>query len=104
MYIYIVLMLVFAVIPSVILLYILRDKIVFKNLAIALVVLFFIGVVWDQISVRLGIWTFSEDKIVGNLFGIPIEEYLFFIFVPLLVISVYTLINKIMKKYTFINF
>jgi len=98
MYIYIVLMLVFAVIPSVILLYILRDKIVFKNLAIALVVLFFIGVVWDQISVRLGIWTFSEDKIVGNLFGIPIEEYLFFIFVPLLVISVYTLINKIMKK------
>ena len=91
-------MLIFAVIPSVILLYLLRDKIVFKNLAIALVILFFIGVIWDQISVRLGIWSFSDDKIVGNLFGIPIEEYLFFIFVPLLVISVYTLINKIMKK------
>jgi len=98
MYIYIILMLIFAVIPSVILLYLLRDKIVFKNLAIALVILFFIGVIWDQISVRLGIWSFSDDKIVGNLFGIPIEEYLFFIFVPLLVISVYTLINKIMKK------
>ena len=91
-------MLVFAVIPSIILLYILRDRIILKNLAIALVILFFIGVVWDQISVKLGIWTFSDDKIVGNLFGIPIEEYLFFIFVPLLVIAVYTLINKIMKK------
>ena len=91
-------MLIFAVIPSIILLYVLRDRIVLKNLAIALVILFFIGVIWDQISVRLGIWTFSDDKIVGNLFGIPIEEYLFFIFVPLLVIAVYTLINKIMKK------
>jgi lycopene cyclase domain-containing protein len=98
MYIYIALMFIFAVIPSIILLYILRDRIVLKNLAIALVILFFIGVIWDQISVRLGIWTFSNDKIVGNLFGIPIEEYLFFIFVPLLVIAVYTLINKIMKK------
>jgi len=98
MYIYIALMLVFAVIPSIILLYVLRDRIVLKNLAIALVILFFIGVVWDQISVKLGIWNFSDDKIVGNLFGIPIEEYLFFIFVPLLVIAVYTLINKIMKK------
>jgi len=98
MYIYIALMLIFAVIPSIILLYILRDRIVLKNLAIALVILFFIGVIWDQISVKLGIWTFSDDKIVGNLFGIPIEEYLFFIFVPLLVIAVYTLINKIMKK------
>jgi len=98
MYTYIALMLIFAVIPSIILLYILRDRIVLKNLAVALVVLFFIGVIWDQISVRLGIWAFSDDKIVGNLFGIPIEEYLFFIFVPLLVIAVYTLINKIMKK------
>ncbi|MCX6667278.1 MAG: lycopene cyclase domain-containing protein [Euryarchaeota archaeon] len=98
MYIYITLMLIFAVIPSIILLYILRDRIVLKNLAIALVILFFIGVIWDQISVKLGIWTFSDDKIAGNLFGIPIEEYLFFIFVPLLVIAVYTLINKIMKK------
>ena len=98
MYIYIALMLVFAVIPSIILLYVLRDRIVLKNLAIALFILFFIGVIWDQISVKLGIWNFSDDKIVGNLFGIPIEEYLFFIFVPLLVIAVYTLINKIMKK------
>ena len=98
MYLYITLMLIFAVIPSIILLYILRDKIVFKNLAVSLIILFFIGVIWDQISVKLGIWYFSQDKIVGNLFGIPAEEYLFFIFVPLLVIAVYTLINKIMKK------
>ncbi|MCK4996305.1 MAG: lycopene cyclase domain-containing protein, partial [Thermoplasmatales archaeon] len=69
---YIGLMLVFAIIPSLILLYLLRDRIKLKNLAIALFLLFIVGVIWDQISVRLGIWSFSQDKILGNLFGIPI--------------------------------
>jgi len=91
-------MIVFAIVPSLVLLYILRDRINFKNLGISLLILFIIGVIWDQISVRMGIWSFSQDKIVGNLFGMPVEEYLFMIFVPLLVITVYTLINKIMKK------
>jgi len=98
MYYYIILMTIFAVIPSIILLFILRNKINLKNLAISLFILFIIGVVWDQISVRMGIWSFSDEKIIGNLFGIPIEEYIFFIFVPLLVITVYTLINKINEK------
>ena len=98
MYLYILLMIVFAVVPSLVLLYILRDRINFKNLGISLLILFIIGVIWDQISIRMGIWSFSQDKIVGNLFGMPIEEYLFMVFVPLLVIAVYTLVNKIMKK------
>ena len=98
MYHYIVIMAIFAIIPSLILLYLLRDRINFKNLTITLFILFVIGVVWDQLSVRLGIWSFSDDKIIGNLFGIPIEEYLFIIFVPLLVITVYTLVNKSVKK------
>ncbi|OGS40361.1 MAG: hypothetical protein A3K77_05500 [Euryarchaeota archaeon RBG_13_31_8] len=98
MYYYIILMTIFAVIPSLILLYILRNRINLRNLGISLFILFIIGVLWDQLSVRLGIWSFSDEKIVGNLFGIPIEEYIFFIFVPLLVITVYTLINKINEK------
>ena len=97
-YSYIGLMLIFTIIPSVILLYLLRDRINFKNLVTSLFILFIIGVIWDQISVRLGIWSFSKNKIIGNLFGIPIEEYIFIIFVPLLVIMVYTLVNKITKK------
>ena len=98
MYLYILLMIFFAVVPSLVLLYILRDRINFKNLGISLFILFIIGVIWDQISVRMGIWSFSQDVIVGNLFGMPVEEYIFMVFVPLLVITVYTLVNKIMKK------
>lgn len=97
-YTYIGLMLLFAIIPSIILAYLLRDKIKFKNLIITLLILFIIGVIWDQISVRIGIWSFSQDKILGNLFGIPIEEYIFVIFVPLLSISVYMLVKKIFEK------
>ena len=97
-YYYIILMLIFAIIPSIILLIILRDKINLKNLTLSLFILFIIGFTWDQISVRLGIWSFSEDKIIGNLFGIPIEEYIFIIFIPLLVITAYTFVNKIMKN------
>ena len=98
MYHYIVLMLIFAIIPSLILLYFLRKEINFKNLGVTLLILFIIGVIWDQISVRTGIWFFAQDKILGNLFGIPIEEYLFIIFVPLLVVTFYTFINTKMKK------
>lgn len=98
MYEYIVLMILFAVIPSLLLLYLLREKINFKSLAISLVILFFLGIIWDFISVNIGIWSFSQNKIIGNLFGMPIEEYLFMIFVPLVVITVYTAVNKILKK------
>ncbi|KYK23005.1 hypothetical protein AYK21_03200 [Thermoplasmatales archaeon SG8-52-2] len=97
-YFYILLMLVFAVIPSIILVFLLRDRIKLKNLSISIFILFIIGVIWDQISVRLGIWSFSQEKIIGNLFGIPIEEYIFIIFVPILSISIFTFVNKINEK------
>ena len=97
-YYYLLLMLFFALIPSIILLFVLRKKIKIKSLALSLFILFIIGVIWDQISVRLGIWSFSEDKIIGNLFGIPIEEYIFVIFVPLLVITVYSLVIEKIEK------
>jgi len=44
----------------------------------------------------MGLWSFSQKEIVGALFGLPIEEYLFFIFVPLLSINIYLLIEKIL--------
>jgi lycopene cyclase domain-containing protein len=98
MYEYVLLMIIFAITPSLILLYLFRDKINIKILAITLFTLFILGIIWDFISVKLGIWNFTEDKIIGILFGMPIEEYLFMIFVPLLVITVYTAIETILKR------
>jgi len=44
----------------------------------------------------MGLWSFSQNEILGLLFGLPIEEYLFFLFVPLLSINIYLLIEKIL--------
>jgi hypothetical protein len=46
---------------------------------------------------------FSQDEIVGNLFGLPIEEYLFFLFVPLLSINIYLFVEEILSKSKKVN-
>jgi lycopene cyclase domain-containing protein len=98
MYLYLLLLVIFVVIPNIILLYLNRKNFTAKVLLFSLGVLFLIGVVWDQISVRLGIWSFSSDKIVGLVVGLPVEEYLFFVFVPLLAINIFVLIDRIGDK------
>jgi lycopene cyclase domain-containing protein len=90
-------MTIFAVIPSLVLLYVNRKYINFKHLLISLSILFVLGIIWDMISVRSGIWHFSQNEIIGNFFGMPIEEYLFMIFVPLFVINVYIFVKNHIK-------
>ena len=95
---YIVLLTLFVGVPNIILLYLNRQRLHARTLLPALLVLFIIAIIWDQISVRLGIWSFSQDEIVGSFLGLPIEEYLFFIFVPLLSINIYLLVENVWKK------
>lgn len=98
MYLYIQLLCIFVLVPNIILLYLNRKRIHLKTLGIALVLLFIIAVVWDQLSVRMGLWVFSQDEMIGNLFGLPIEEYLFFLFVPLLCINIYILVEALIMR------
>jgi lycopene cyclase domain-containing protein len=98
MYRYIVLLTVFVVLPNIILLYLNKKQLHVRTLLLSLLILFLIAIIWDQISVRLGIWSFSQEEIVGSFLGLPIEEYLFFIFVPLLSINIYLLIVTAWKK------
>jgi lycopene cyclase domain-containing protein len=98
MYLYLALLTVFVVVPNVILVYLNRRRLRVRTLLPALLILFIIAIIWDQVSVRLGIWSFSQKEIVGSFLGLPIEEYLFFIFVPLLSINVYLLVETAWKK------
>lgn len=98
MYLYIELLTVFVVVPNIILFYLNRKQLHVKTLLASLLILFIIAIVWDQISVRLGIWSFSQNEIVGSFLGLPVEEYLFFIFVPLLSINIYLLVEKAWKR------
>jgi lycopene cyclase domain-containing protein len=96
MYLYFQLLCIFVILPNIILFYLNRKKIHLKTLLLSLFILFLIAILWDQLSVRMGLWSFSQNEILGSLFGLPIDEYLFFIFVPLLSINIYLLIEKIL--------
>ena len=42
-----------------------------------------IFIIWDIIFTRAGVWSFNQEYICGiSYFGLPIEEYLFFICIP----------------------
>ena len=98
MYLYIGLLTVFVVVPNIILSYLNRKRLRPKTVLLSLLCLFVIAIIWDQISVRLGIWSFSQTEIASSFLGLPIEEYLFFIFVPLLSINIFLLVENTGKK------
>lgn len=61
----------------------------------------FVG--WDAYAIAQGHWFFDRDQILGIFgpFGIPLEEYLFFIVVPLaalLTIEAVTTVKPHWKK------
>jgi len=72
------------------------EKIHLKTLLLSLFILFLIAILWVQLSVRMENWSFLQNKMIESLFELPIEEYLFFIFVPALSINIYLLIEKIL--------
>jgi len=56
--------------------------------AMLLPALFFL--VWDELKTRAGVWSFSDEHIVGiKLLSLPIEEVLFFFVVPYCCVFIY---------------
>ena len=54
-------------------------KLLFPSIGIMMLVF----IPWDIWFTKLGVWSFSDNFIIGyKLFYLPIEEWLFFIFIP----------------------
>ena len=52
--------------------------------------------IWDVIFTKYGIWGFNTDYLCGiQLFGLPLEEYLFFICIPYACIFTYFSLKKL---------
>ena len=48
---------------------------------------------WDNYLVREGVWGYGEDRVIGTIGYVPIEEYIFFLLQPLLAgLWLYTLL------------
>jgi lycopene cyclase domain-containing protein len=54
-------------------------------------------IAWDAYAVRLGHWFFDRKQIVGIFgpFNIPLEEYLFFIVVPMAALMTIEAVTKV---------
>ena len=59
-------------------------------------------IIWDHIFTKHGFWGFSNDYTLGiDLFGLPIEEYLFFIVVPFACTFIYEVCRYFFRNVSF---
>ena len=56
-------------------------------------------IVWDVIATKRGDWAFSPEHLIGfYIFGLPLEEILFFITVPYACIFIYETVSFYVKE------
>jgi lycopene cyclase domain-containing protein len=56
----------------------------FRRLALAVLPVAFVFTLWDWYAVSRGHWSFAPSRVTGwKVFGLPVEELLFFCVVPL---------------------
>lgn len=69
------------------------------TLVIVVLLSFIIHVPWDVYAVYTNIWSFPNDKNLGiNIVNLPLEEYLYTLFVPLLGASIALVAKYKMNK------
>jgi lycopene cyclase domain-containing protein len=54
-----------------------------RGVAILAVIAFIWTAPWDNFLIASGVWDSPSDRIIGRVFYVPIEEYAFFILMPL---------------------
>lgn len=70
-----------------------------KHLFPSLLITGIFFLVWDYFKTRFGVWSFSETYTMGlRFFGMPLEEYLFFLTVPYACIFIYETAALFIKK------
>lgn len=56
-------------------------------------------IVWDTLFTAIGVWSFNSKYILGIfIFYLPLEEYLFFLFVPFSCLFIYEVMNYFFKN------
>jgi lycopene cyclase domain-containing protein len=56
-------------------------------------------IAWDSLFARIGIWGFNPGYLVGiDVFGLPLEEVLFFVTVPYACVFIYEVLNAYVRR------
>jgi lycopene cyclase domain-containing protein len=73
-----------------------------KPLILSIIIVGGIFVIWDSIFTSFEIWSFNKEHVIGlKIFGLPVEEILFFITVPYSCIFIYESLEYFLKDKEF---
>lgn len=72
-----------------------------KRVALAIAPVTFLFIAWDKYAIANGHWYFDKEQILGiyGPFGIPLEEYLFFIVVPIAALMTIEAVRTVKKHW-----
>ena len=102
---YISILTIFAIVPSLFFLFFVHNVIDWKAFIVSALLVAALGIVADYIGLNRGLWFFNheEGRLLGVWFwGVPIEDFIFVITVPVLVISAYEFIKKNLRTWNLI--
>lgn len=70
-----------------------------RRLALTLLPTIAVFVAWDYLGIHRGHWWYAEDKIIGVHLpgGMPLEELLFFIVIPICGLLTYEGVNTVLR-------
>jgi lycopene cyclase domain-containing protein len=73
----------------------------FKRVVLTIAPVAFLFIAWDKYAIANGHWYFDKDQILGIFgpFGIPLEEYLFFIVVPIAALMTIEAVRTVKKHW-----
>jgi lycopene cyclase domain-containing protein len=73
----------------------------FKRVVLTIAPVAFLFIAWDKYAIANGHWYFDKDQILGIFgpFGIPLEEYLFFIVVPIAALMTIEAVRSVKKHW-----
>lgn len=71
-----------------------------RRLARAVLPVAALFLVWDAVAIGAGVWTYNGEYITGLRvpFGVPIEEVLFFLVIPLCGLLTYNAVSAILDR------
>lgn len=74
-----------------------------RRLMATLLPVFVLFVMWDRYAIEQGHWWFDQAQILGikGPFGIPLEEYAFFLVVPTAAILTMEAVRRVKKQWKF---
>ncbi|MDO8589987.1 MAG: lycopene cyclase domain-containing protein [bacterium] len=93
---YLILIFFFGIIPSILLLYFARNYFNWKAFGITVFIVFVAAFISDYIGIEKELWTYgiSGTQTIGKtVFGVPIEDLIFFLTIPPWIIGSYELLK-----------